>query len=163
VALTACDPGPALPEIRQLRVRRLSRGLSARPWPIVLEGKGLVTSAAHPLRLELLRVEPPWPRVRVALQGLQLEPPHRVRAEVPAGTPPGRYRLVAYRGGRWVLERHRIRVRASQANNDAAKLSGLWTRRPGEHQGGRLVITGSNLGGPVRVSLHGPQIGRAHV
>lgn len=154
--LAACDPGPPLPQVDRFDVRRLSARQAARPWPVIIEGRELSTSARHPLRFELLRVRPVRPRVRVALENLRRVGP-RVEAQVPAGTPPGDYGLVAYRGPRGRLTRHRLRVWASRSNVGFPVLSSARARRPNAGEGGRLVITGANLLQPALITLHGPQ------
>jgi len=152
---SACDPGPSLPEVRQLRVRRLTAGFSARAWPVELLGTGLRTSDRHPLRFELVRRRPALPRVRAALQHVRRSG-EIVRAEMPAGLPPGEYRLVVYRGTRGRLTNHRLSIRKPQRNLGYPVLEAAWSRRARAGEGGTLVVTGANLQQPVLVTLHGP-------
>ncbi|MFH2005968.1 MAG: hypothetical protein ABI333_05205 [bacterium] len=153
--LSACDPGPSLPEIRQLRVRRLSAGFSARPWPVELLGTGLRSSARHPLRLEIVRRSPAFPRVRAALQNVRRSG-ELVRAEVPAGLPPGEYRLAVFRGVRGSLTQHQLRIQKPPGNLGYPVLEAVWSQRARAGEGGTLVVTGSNVQEPVLVTLHGP-------
>jgi hypothetical protein len=154
--LMGCDPGPPLPRVERLAVQAVTAGQSAAPWPVVLQGRRLETSARHPLRFELWRRTPARPRVRVALEGVRLDG-RRARAQVPAGTPPGRYRLVAFRGVRGRLTRHRLRIRAPRANQGPPVLHRASTGRPAAGEGGRLVVSGANLLSPALITLHGPQ------
>jgi hypothetical protein len=154
--LAGCDPGPPLPRVERLRVQAVTAGQSAAPWPVVLQGRGLETSARHPLRFELWRQDPARPRVRVALEGVRSDG-RRARAWVPAGTPPGAYRLVAFRGARGRLTPHRVRIRAPRANQGPPVLHRASTRRSAAGEGGRLVVSGANLLSPALVTLHGPQ------
>jgi len=145
-----------MPQVDRFTVRRISARQTARPWPVVIEGRDLATSARHPLRFELLRVRPILPRVRVALENLKRVGP-RVEAQVPAGTPPGDYGLVAYRGSRGRSTRHRLSVWAPRSNVGYPVLSSVRARRPRAGEGGRLVVTGANLLQPALITLHGPQ------
>jgi hypothetical protein len=154
--LVACDLGPPLPRVDRFRVRRLSARQAARPWPVTIEGRQLATSARHPLRFELWRQRPARPPVRVVIEDLRRDGA-RVYAQMPAGTPPGEYRLVAYRGARGRLTRHRLRVWAPRSNVGYPVLSSVRARRRGAGEGGRLVITGANLLQPALITLHGPQ------
>ena len=153
---SGCDPGPELPEIHRVRVRRYSHGLSARAWPVRLEGRRIATSRANPLRFELLRVDPFWPRVRATLAKMRITGPGRVSAEVPAGLAPGEYRLVVFRGRRWHLAHQRFKIRKPEANLGPVIIDRTHALRPDARGGGRLVIDGANLQDPVLVTLHGP-------
>jgi hypothetical protein len=112
--------------------------------------------AREPLSFELLRVEPPYPRIRVALRKLRVESDGRAQAEVPAGIEAGNYRLVVRRGPRWRMALHRIRVEAHLENKGPAVPVLASANRPSRGEGGRLVLTGANLSRPVLVTLHGP-------
>lgn len=151
-----CDGGAPLPEVSRVRHRRLTGGRSAVPWPVILEGRGFATSAREPLAFELMREEPPSPRVRIALAGLRVESDTRAQAQVPAGISEGTYRLVVRRGRRWRLAPQHIRVEAQKENSAPALLSSVRARPAVSGEGGRLVISGANLVRPVLVTLHGP-------
>lgn len=156
LALTACDPGPTLPLVDGFFVRRLTGRQAARPWPVVIRGRRLATSTRHPLRFELLRLKPAWPRVRVGLEKMR-RVDGRWRGQMPAGIPPGRYGLAVYRGPRGRLTKHRLRIWAPSDNVGYPVLSSVGSRWAAAGEGGRLVITGANLLQPAMVTLHGPQ------
>lgn len=156
LVLAACDPGPPLPRVDRFQVQRLNKRQSARPWPVTLTGSRLTTSARHPLRFELLRLKPSRPRVTVALERLRPDG-DRLRAQVPAGILPGSYGLVAYRGSRARLTRHRVRVSAPAHNLGYPVLTGARARHNRAGEAGRMVITGANLLQTALITLHGPQ------
>lgn len=154
--LFACDPGPDLPRVRRVRIRSLSRGVSAQDWPVLIEGTGFATTPRYPLRFGLWRFWPAWPRVRVDLEKVRIRDHRRAQAVLPAGTPAGLYRLVAFRGARWRSALHRVRVRAPGGNRGYPTHLSLRVRDDRAGAGGRLVISGANLEQPALVTLHGP-------